>query len=107
MRDDESHGLLAHHAGCVHERHVEVVSNSQAREVVRRDALVERVVDRAAADFIGEQRRDIAPGVVKLGYGMLFDKLAYVVLLVSAVPDANAALFIKPDSQRRAHNRKL
>lgn len=38
---------------------------------------------------------------------MLFDKLAYVVLLVSAVPDANAALFIKPDSQRRAHNRKL
>ena len=72
MRDDESHGLLAHHAGCVHERHVEVVSNSQAREVVRRDALVERVVDRAAADFIGEQRRDIAPGVVKLGYGMLF-----------------------------------
>ena len=41
------------------------------------------------------------------GYGMLFDKLAYVVLLVSAVPDANAALFVKPDSQRRAHNRKL
>ena len=45
--------------------------------------------------------------VVDTGYGMLFDKLAYVVLLASAVPDANAALFVKPDSQRRAHNRKL
>ena len=41
------------------------------------------------------------------GYGMLFDKLAYVVLLASTIPDANAALFVKPDSQRRAHNRKL
>ena len=85
MRDDESHGLLARHAGCVHERHVEVVSNSQAREVVRRDALVERVVDRAAADFIGEQRRDIAPGVVKLGYGMLLSPQCFDIVCSSVL----------------------
>ena len=64
MRDDESHGLLTCNAGRGDERHVEVIAHAQAREVVRHDALVQCVVDRAATNLAREKRCDVLPAVL-------------------------------------------
>ena len=64
VRQEGAHGLLGRHARRAHQRHVDVVSHAQAREVAVGDSLVQRVVHAAAADLSRQDGGDVLPAVL-------------------------------------------